>query len=160
MVDKATMFRDAMAALASGVAVVTARRDDGAPCGLLATSVSAFSADPPSVLASIGHVSRCHDALIESEHFGVHLLSSDQEAVAATFAALGEDKFAGVEWTWDQDVPAIGGVVAYLRCRRSALFELYDHSILIGDVVNGARGAREPLVYMERSMRWRIEPRS
>ena len=160
MVDKASLFRDVMAALVSGVAVVTARRGDRAPCGLVATSVSAFSAAPPSVLVSIGHVSRCHDALIESEHFGVHLLSSDQEPLAATFAGLGEDKFADVEWSWDEDVPALGGVVAYLRCRRSALFELYDHSILIGDVVDGACHAREPLVYRERGMGWRLEPRA
>jgi flavin reductase (DIM6/NTAB) family NADH-FMN oxidoreductase RutF len=158
--DPAALFREAMAALCSGVAVVTARRHDGAPCGLVATSVSAFSAEPPSVLVSIGHVSRCHDALIESEHFGMHLLSSDQEPLAAVFAGLGDDKFAGVEWTWDEDVPVLGGVLAYLRCRRSALFELYDHSILVGDVVNGSRHERDPLVYMERSMRWRLEPRS
>jgi flavin reductase (DIM6/NTAB) family NADH-FMN oxidoreductase RutF len=154
------IFRDAMAALCAGVAVVTARRDDGVPCGLVATSVSSFSAEPPSVLASIGHASRCHAALADCEHFGVHLLSAGQADVADTFAGLGDDKFAGVEWSWDQDLPALGGVLAYLRCRRSALFELYDHSILIGDVVGGGRNNGEPLVYMERSMGWRLEPAS
>jgi len=55
-------------------------------------------------------------------------------------------------------VPAIGGVLAFLRCRRSALFELYDHSILIGDVVGGARNEGEPLVWMDRRMDWRLSP--
>ena len=157
MSDTAALFRDALSALCSGVAVVTARRDDGAPCGLVATSVSAFSAEPPSVLVSVGHASRCHPALVECEHFGMHLLMADQIPLAREFAGLGEDKFAGFEWSWDSDVPALGGVLAYLRCRRSALFELYDHSILIGDVVGGARYSGAPLVYMERSMGWRLE---
>jgi flavin reductase (DIM6/NTAB) family NADH-FMN oxidoreductase RutF len=150
------VFRDTMAALCSGIAVVTARRDDGEPCGLVATSISSFSAAPPSVLASIGHASRCHRALVECEHFGVHLLRSDQAELARLFASLAEDKFAGLDWRWDHDVPAVGGVLAYLRCRRSALFELYDHSILIGDVAGGARSEGEPLVYMDRRMDWRL----
>ena len=39
-----TLFREAMTHLASGVAVITARRDDGHPCGLAATSVASYSA--------------------------------------------------------------------------------------------------------------------
>jgi flavin reductase (DIM6/NTAB) family NADH-FMN oxidoreductase RutF len=52
----------------------------------------------------------------------------------------------------------VGGALAYLRCRRAALFELYDHSILIGDVTGGARSDGEPLVYMDRRMDWRLNP--
>lgn len=153
----AQTFRAAMAGLASGVAVVTARRDDGHPCGLVATSVSSFSAEPPSVLASISHNSRCHAALITSASFGVHVLAADQEPVARVFADRGDDKFAGVEWDWDGDVPRIGGVLSYLRCTRSALFELYDHSLLVGDVADGGVQDGRPLVYMGRSMAWRLE---
>lgn len=158
MSDAGALFREAMSALCSGVAIVTARREDGAPCGLVATSVSSFSAEPASVLVCIGHVSRCHQALVESEHFGMHLLRADQIALATEFAGLGDDKFGGFEWSWDGDVPALAGVLVYLRCRRSALFEMYDHSILIGDVIGGGRYPGEPLVYMERTMGWRLEP--
>lgn len=153
----AQTFREAMAGLASGVAVVTARRDDGQPCGLVATSVSSFSAQPPSVLASISHTSRCHSALITSAAFGVHVLAAGQEQIAHVFADRGDDKFGGVEWSWDDDVPRIAGALSYLRCRRSALFELYDHSLLVGDVAQGAVRDGQPLVYMDRSMGWRLE---
>ena len=151
-------FRDAMAGLASGVAVITARRSNGAPCGLVATSVSSFSASPPSVLVSVAHTSRCHTSLIEGNAFGVHVLAADQEPLARVFAGLGDDKFAGLDWEWDDGVPRIAGALSYLRCRRSALFELYDHSLLVGDVAGGLVQDGEPLVYLARSMSWRLEP--
>jgi flavin reductase (DIM6/NTAB) family NADH-FMN oxidoreductase RutF len=154
------LFRESMAGLVSGIAVVTARRDDDRPCGLVATSISSFSASPPSVLVSIGHTSRCHTALAECEHFGVHLLRDGQAGVANLFASLAQDKFADLDWRWDDDVPVIGGTLAYLRCRRSALFELYDHSILIGDLIGGERSDGQPLVYMDRRMDWRLAPPS
>ena len=151
------LFRDAMTRLCSGVAVVTARRDDGDPCGLVATSVSSFSASPPSVLVSVDHSSRCHRALVDGELFGVHVLAADQEPLARVFAGRGDDKFAGVEWSWDDGVARIDGALAYLRCSRSALFELYDHSLLVGDVTGGDVRDGEPLVYMSRTFAWRLD---
>ena len=155
--DVETVFRDSMAALASGVAVLTARHDDGTPCGLVATSLAAYSARPPSVLVSIGHTSRCHEAMSNGSEFGVQLLAADQEAVAHGFAdPNARDKFGSVKWAWDGKVPAIDGTLAYLRCRRSARFDLYDHTILIGDVQGGSVGGGSPLVYLDRQMGWRL----
>src|SRR5881392_4014667 len=107
-----------MADLVSGVAVITALREDG-------------------------------------DTFGVHVLTRHQEQLAHIFAGRGDDKFAGVEWTWDDGVARITGTLSYLRCRRSALFELYDHSLLVGDVTGGALADGAPLVYMRRSFGWR-----
>jgi flavin reductase (DIM6/NTAB) family NADH-FMN oxidoreductase RutF len=150
------LFREAMASLCSGVAVITARRPDGDPCGLVATSVSSFSARPPSVLVSVDHGSRCHGALVDGDTFGVHVLGAGQESLAHVFAGRGDDKFAGVEWSWDEGVAQIAGALSYLRCRRSALFELYDHSLLVGDVTGGSLSGGDPLVWMRRSMGWRL----
>jgi flavin reductase (DIM6/NTAB) family NADH-FMN oxidoreductase RutF len=153
------LFRDAMAALASGVAVVTARRADGRPAGLLATSVAAYSAAPPSILLSIAHSSRSHPTLVEhAERFGVHLLGREQEAVARTFASRSDDKYAELRWDWDDEVPRLEGVVSYLRCGRSATFDRYDHSIVIGDVLGGRHAGGEPLLWVRRRMDWRLSP--
>jgi flavin reductase (DIM6/NTAB) family NADH-FMN oxidoreductase RutF len=153
------VFRNAMASLASGVAILTSPREDGAPCGLVATSLAAYSAAPPSVLISIGHASRCYHALADGEQFGVHLLRAGQEELAAVFAdASIEDKFDRVTWAWDGDVPKLApdASIAYLRCRRAARFDLYDHTILIGDVVGGEHYGGEPLVYLDRRIGWRL----
>jgi flavin reductase (DIM6/NTAB) family NADH-FMN oxidoreductase RutF len=155
--DVEAVFRDAMASLASGVAVLTAKRDDGAPCGLVATSLAAYSVRPPSTLVSIGHTSRCHEALADGAWFGVHLLAIEQEPLARVFAdPANESKFDGIHWEWDGEVPKIPGTLAYLRCRRSARFDLYDHTILIGDVEHGRHEGGNPLVYLERRMGWRL----
>ena len=150
------LFHEAMASLASGVVVITARRPDGHPCGLAATSVTSFSANPPSLLASIDHGSRCHAALSGSARFGVHLLRTGQEPLARVFAGKGDDKFAGLDWDWDGDVPRLGNVLAYLCCRRAENFERYDHTIIIGDVVGGAYEGGEPLLYSRRRMDWML----
>jgi flavin reductase (DIM6/NTAB) family NADH-FMN oxidoreductase RutF len=153
-------FRDAMAGLCSGVAVITARREDGDPCGLVATSVSSFSTAPPSVLVSVDHSSRCHRALVDGDTFGVHVLSAEQESLARVFAGRGDDKFEGIDWTWDEGVARIEGCLSYLRCQRSALFELYDHSLLVGDVTGVSLNPGDPLVYVDRRFGWRLVPPS
>jgi flavin reductase ActVB len=153
------LFRDAMSALASGVAVVTARRADGRPAGLLATSVAAYSAAPPSILVSVSHSSRSHAVLVDhAERFGVHLLGRDQEETARVFASRADDKYAALEWEWDDDVPRLAGGVSYLHCRRSAVFDRYDHSVLIGDVLGGEHAGGEPLLWVRRRMDWRLSP--
>jgi flavin reductase ActVB len=148
-----------MSHLASGVAVITARRSGGGPCGIAATSLVSYSIHPPSLLVCVWHESRCHGALTQAERFGVHLLRSDQVAMAQRFAdRQAEDKFAGYDWRWDDDVPQLGGVLAYLRCRRTANFERYDHTILIGDLETGSIERGEPLVYARRRMDWLMQP--
>ena len=153
------LFREAMTHLASGVAVITARRSDGLPCGISATSLTSYSAHPPSLLVSVWHGSRCHDALEAAERFGVHLLRSDEIELAHRFAdRQSPDKFAGLGWRWDGDVPELAGTLAYLRCRRSHDFVRYDHTVLIGDIEAGRLENGEPLVYARRRMDWLMTP--
>ncbi len=153
------LFTESMTLLASGVSVITARRGDGAPCGLAATSVASFSDDPPSLMCSIWHRSRCHDALAASDHFGVHLLRSDELALAHRFADRElPDKFDGLGWSWDGDVPELRGTLAYLRCRRADNFMRYDHTVLIGDLDGGRIEEGHPLLYARRRMDWLLHP--
>ncbi len=153
------LFREAMAHLAAGVAVVTARRTDGSPCGIAATSLISYSVHPPSLLVSVWHGSRCHEALAAADRFGVHLLRADELELAHRFAdRTAADKFAGLDWSWDGDVPRLAGTLAYLRCRRAENFVRYDHTLLIGDLEDGRLGTGEPLVYSRRRMDWLMQP--
>jgi flavin reductase (DIM6/NTAB) family NADH-FMN oxidoreductase RutF len=110
---------------------------------------------------SVWHGSRCHDALAGSEHFGVHLLKSDELFLAQRFADRHLDpsgKFEGLDWSWDDDVPELAGTLAYLRCERVDNFVKYDHTILIGDLEGGRLEQGEPLLYARRRMDWLMQP--
>lgn len=150
------LFTDAMSELVSGVAVVTARHPDARPFGLAVTSLSSYSANPPSVMFAVAREARSHQPLLEAPHHGVHLLTADQEEVARTFAGKGDDKFAGLDWEWEADVPAIGGALAFLVCRRTASFDHGDHSIVVGEVREIRLGRGQPLVYGRRQMNWSL----
>ncbi len=147
-----------MASLASGVCVITARRADGSPAGSPPPSVASYSADPPSLLVSIDHGSRCHDALAGSERFGVHIVRADEEALARVFAGKGDDKFAGLDWGWDGDVPELAAA-CWRICAAGARdnFERYDHTVLIGDLEGGRLEHGEPLLYARRRMDWLLQ---
>jgi len=152
-------FGDLMADLPSGVAVITTRGPRG-PMGLTVTSMGPFTAEPPSVMVSVAHSSRSCTPLLEAETFGVHLLHPDQEQVAMAFVRKDDDKFAGLDWSWDGDVPRLTGTRAYLRCRRDATFTRHDHTVLIGEIDFAAHDARDedvaPLLYHRRTFRWSL----
>jgi flavin reductase (DIM6/NTAB) family NADH-FMN oxidoreductase RutF len=152
-------FSDAMAELVSGVCVVTAAGRDGAPCGLLATSLCSYSADPPAILVCVSRRGRACAALASAPAFGVHVLRDEYEHIARWFATNGSDKFTAVDWGWDGGVPALAHthVVAYLRCARVALKRHGDHAIVIGRVEHVATAPGEPLIYLRRRMDWRLE---
>ena len=156
--DLAEQFTEAMARLVSGVAVVSTRRADGRPCGLLVSSVCSYSVRPPSVLLALGRTSRTCQELTgrTGQSVGVHLLGSADEATARIFAGRAEDKFADLLWTWDDGVPRLHGVPVYLTCRVSAVFPHGDHAIVVADVAGCTLGDGEPLVYYRRRLDWQL----
>jgi flavin reductase (DIM6/NTAB) family NADH-FMN oxidoreductase RutF len=68
------------------------------------------------------------------------------------------DKFGGLDWSWDGDVPELAQTLVYLRCRRAQNFVRYDHTVLIGDLDSGRLEPGEPLVYSRRRMDWLMQP--
>lgn len=150
------LFGDLMAELPAGVAVVTVK-DGETPKGLVVTSLTAYTADPPSVLVSVAHTSRSYDSLLAARHFGVHVLQAGQDEVAATFASKADDKFAGLDWEWDDDVPRLPGALAYLKCETSKAFHHLDHTVLIGIIGDVHRDHEaEPMLYLRRRFAWRV----
>jgi flavin reductase ActVB len=152
-------FSDAMAELVSGVCIVTAAGRDGAPYGLLATSLCSYSSDPPTVLVCVGRRGRARTAVASAPAFAVHVLCDQDEDIAQWFATNGSDRFAAVDWSWDEGVPALAQdhVVAYLRCGRAAVKRHGDHAMVIGRVEHVETAPGEPLVYLRRRMDWRLE---
>ena len=149
--DVQALFRESMAALASGVAVVTGAAADGSPRGLTVTSIASYSAHPPSVIVCVDETCNSYAALATGSHFAAHLLHAEQADVAKLFASSAIDKFDQVSWTgWDDRLPVLSDVLGVVICRRMSTTVHGDHAILVGEVVDGSMGEGQPLVYWRR----------
>ncbi|MGY4737971.1 flavin reductase family protein [Streptomyces sp. ATMOS53] len=134
---------------AAGVAVITAYGESG-PVGFTATSLSSVSAEPPMLSFGIGVGASSWPAISGADYVGVHILGEHQQALAATFARSGADRF-GAPTVWregPEGVPVLDDVLAWLVCRVVARVPAGDHSIVLAEVVLGdPEGAGRPLLY-------------
>lgn len=148
-------FKRAMGEAASGVVVVTSRDEQGLPAGATMTAFLSLSLDPPLVLISLANGTRTGRAIAASDHFAVHLLGAEQEALAWRFAANMEDKFAGLPTCLGAGgVPLIDGCAARLECQLTARYPGGDHEIFVGLVLAVETDTQaEPAVWWRRGLR-------
>lgn len=141
-------FRTALGRFATGVALVTAREPHGRAIGITINSFSSVSLDPPLVLWSLATTSPNLEHFAVGREHMIHVLASDQEALARTFASRAVDKFDGLEYEiTESGLPRFGGCLAYFDCRTHACHEEGDHVIVIARVHALAQREREPLLF-------------
>lgn len=144
-------YREAIAAFATGVTVITTTAD-GKPAGMTASAVASLSLDPVLLLVCINTRLKTHYALERAGRFAVNVLEEKHEHLARRFASPIEDKFAGVPLLPRYDVPVLEDAMAYFVCNVHERFPGGDHSIFIGEVVDCAHDpAKRPLVYFRSS---------
>jgi flavin reductase (DIM6/NTAB) family NADH-FMN oxidoreductase RutF len=149
-------FADAMSALASGVVLVTSWVGDR-PWGMTVTAFASVSAEPPTILVSLGTATTSARAITETGSFGVSILAEEQLAVARHGSEPGAAKF--LEPFVDpsdgsSDSPVVAGALAHLDCELSEAVQVADHTILFGRV-RAAQASRSgtPLLYHRRAYR-------
>ena len=143
-------FREAMASVCTPVSVVTSLTPDGLPHGTTVSAFTSLSMEPPMVLVSLDKRSELLLRLRSSSRFGLNILGSSQSALAIQFAGKGVDKFSGVDWSVDSDVPRLNGGGAFVACEITQILEGGDHEIVLGTVVRADSLAAEPLTYHAR----------
>jgi len=152
-------FADAMSALASGVVLVTCWVGDR-PWGMTVTAFASVSADPPTVLVSLGSDGTSAGAITETRSFGVSILAAEQVAVARYGSAPDATKFLDpFAETRRSTSPAVPGALAHLDCELSEAVQLADHMVLFGRV-KAVRRSRTgtALLYHRRAYRALVEP--
>jgi flavin reductase ActVB len=152
----AEVFKDAMRLLASGVVMVTARVGERL-WGLTISACCSISASPPRVLISLSRQASCRAAVLETRRFGLSILRADQKELAELGAVPGGPKYVdafratGVRGAGST---MIAGALYHLDCSVDRVFEVGDHSLIIGRVETAAPGdpggGRDPLVYFDR----------
>jgi flavin reductase (DIM6/NTAB) family NADH-FMN oxidoreductase RutF len=141
-------FRDALGCFATGVAIVTTRRADGAPEGLTVNSFTSVSLDPPLVLFNLDRQGRCAGSFRSATHFAVHILGNRQSALSKAFAARGGADWSRVAWTAGVGgAPILPGDLATLQCAVHARHDGGDHEILVGRVLALRHSNGDPLLY-------------
>ncbi|HEX4753096.1 MAG TPA: 3,4-dihydroxy-2-butanone-4-phosphate synthase [Solirubrobacterales bacterium] len=128
------LMRDVMGHFATGVSVVTAREEGGAPVGTTANAVSSVSLDPPLLLACLANDSETLAAIRAGGRFAVNILAEDQRHHSDRFARKG-DAVASHEVDFDDHeigVPVLPGALATIACAVEAIHPAGDHQIVVG----------------------------
>ncbi|SHH41082.1 flavin reductase family protein [Thermosipho atlanticus] len=144
---------DALGKLYSSVAVVSMNLN-GKINGITVAWIVRVSIKPKLIVISIGKTRYSHELLNKVEYYGVSVLSCKQKEIAkifGTYSGRNYDKFKNVEYTFSKrGLPIINGSVAYLECKIIDKFDVGDHTLFVGEVVDEKVLSNEkPLIYGE-----------
>lgn len=140
-------FRTVLGHFASGVVVVTGMHDDG-PAGFTCQSFFSLSLEPPLVALAPGKSSSSWPKASLNGNLCVNVLSSEQEAIARTFADSGADKFAGLGWSpAAHGAPRLDGALAWIDCEVEAVYDGGDHWLVVARVSDLEASEGEPLLF-------------
>jgi flavin reductase len=146
-----------MRRLAAGVSIV-ATEYLGERFGLLSTSFTSVSADPPVLLVCIGRLALSHDPIAHSGRFCVNVLQQGDEELANRFSSpkYRNSRFDGRQWTiLATRAPALVGCLASFDCMVSRAIAAETHTVFFGSVaeVRLWSGSVDPLLYWDGSYR-------
>ena len=140
-------FRTVLGHFASGVVVVTGMHDDG-PAGFTCQSFFSLSLEPPLVALAPGKSSSSWPKASLNGNLCVNVLSSEQEAIARTFADSAADKFAGLGWSpAAHGAPRLDGALAWIDCEVEAVYDGGDHWLVVARVSDLEASEGEPLLF-------------
>jgi len=142
-------FRSAMADVATPVTVVTSF-DEARPHGTTVSAFTSLSLDPMMILVCLDRRSNLLRVVERTLRFGVNILGRDQSHLAMTFARKGDDKFTGVDWTFDHGLPRLGGSPVWIACNVADLSDGGDHVIVLGAIEDTQTIDVPPLTYHRR----------
>lgn len=141
-------FRQALGTFTTGVTIITTVDAAGNDIGVTANSFNSVSLAPPMVLWSLARNSTNIATFLAARHFAVHVLASDQHALATRFSTRVADRFAGLRPARGADgIPLLDDCAARFECRTAFQYEGGDHVIFVGEVLNFEHWEREPLVF-------------
>lgn len=148
LLDERT-FRNIVGNFATGVTIITTKRNDKKPIGFTANSFTSLSLNPKLVLFCLDKNSSSYETFMNSNAFAVSILTKEQKDLSKQFATHGIDRFKGVNYFEDiTGSPIISGSLAYLDCKVNNLVDGGDHTIIIGEVLSGQEDlTKEPLIF-------------
>ena len=139
-----------MEQVAHGVAVLTVIDDAGVRRGMTVGSLTAASAEPPTVLVCIRNKASMHPFLTPGRQVGISILAPDQTVVSNGFAFGVEDPFAVFPCHPEAGVPIVDGSSAYVTGKVDQALVNHDTTVVIVAVEHGAVCGDGALVHWRR----------
>jgi flavin reductase (DIM6/NTAB) family NADH-FMN oxidoreductase RutF len=147
-------FRHAMRRMAATVTLVSTSDAEGQGFGMVATSVTSVTMEPPTLLVCVSRTAHVHAPLMARGRMCVNVLQEDQAAVLQAFsgAVPHQERFAGGEWGThpDLDVPYLPQSQALFFCDIEQVLEVGTHSVVLARVLEArAMESVRPMVYVD-----------
>jgi len=145
-----TEYRRVLGHLPTGVTVLTAFGEAGAPAGMAANSVTSVSLAPPMILVCPAKSSTTWPTIRDAGRFCVNFMASHHADLCVRFARKGIDRFEGVGWHSRAGGPALDDAIAWLQCEISDERDAGDHIVVIATVTDIEASAKgTPLVFFK-----------
>lgn len=145
-------FLEAFRRHGAGISVVTLLKSDGAPGGFIATSLASLAANPPLLSFNVTQTASSWPFLNLESAIIVHMLSSDNLALAKKIAGESHDRFIGDHWTeGPQGLPVLKSVETWLSATVVSVNEVDMSAMVAARVTGGVIGnPSDPLIYAHR----------
>lgn len=150
--DRVVTIRAGFGRLAVAVSIITTL-DNGRPHGCTGMAW-AEHATPPLILTTLRCTGRTRELVGAARLFGVNLLSEDQSAHVAKFAASSRRpaaRFAGVTFSPGpaHGLPVLDGCVASFECEVEGMYPFGGHDIVVGRVAWASAREGWPVVHYD-----------
>ena len=149
MPPEQTQLGKALGKIASGLYILTARRD-GAPLGMLCSFVEQAGFEPPMVSVAVGLGRPVTAALDGAGLFGLNILSKSNGALMKTFARPNPpDAFTTHPLATNRfDLPQFSEAWAFLACKVTGSVRTGDHIVYVAEVLDGTlqQEHEEPMI--------------
>lgn len=141
-------LRHVFGAFPSGVVAVAALLAD-APAGLVASSFTSVSLDPPLVSFCIAHTSTTWPTLRTAPRLGVSILSGELEHAGRQLAGRAANRFADLSWrATDDGAVLLGQASGWFETRIEQEVRAGDHDIVVLRVLDlDVHHDHSPLVF-------------
>ena len=129
----------ALKKLTTGIYIVTTKQESQIN-GMVASWVSQVSFSPPLVMVAVEKERYSHQMITAGKVFAINILSTQQKKEVPLFKGTHkpEEKFFNTPYTTkNTGAPIINDAIAYLDCVLRGQFAPGDHTLFIGEVIEG-----------------------
>lgn len=129
----------ALKKITTGIYIVTSKQESQIN-GMVASWISQVSFSPPLVMVAIKQERRSHLMIEKGKVFAINILCKEQQGMVSLFkgAVESEKKFSHIPFEIKKTgAPIIKNVLAFLECTLTSMVTPGDHTIFIGEVLDG-----------------------